>query len=211
MGREHDDTTRIRQTKFGPVETHIYIEDFIGLVERFVKPELITYLNIRELLYRHYPLEYALEITDKYYPTGELFGYYIPTPLIPIEGTTPNQLPPAPSSLYRQKLFDLHHEMCDQAFQLMTKKNQDYGNVTDPFKNFRRHGIQGMVVRLFDKFNRLESFANKGKFEFSEESLRDTLVDIINYAVLIGGFTSFGKEALGTINNKTIASENMIE
>lgn len=84
----------------------------------------------------------------------------------------------------RQKLFELHRELCKEALALMKKKNADYSPGNDAFRNFRRHGPFGIVVRLDDKMARLQTFIERKTYETDGESLRDTIVDGINYLVL---------------------------
>lgn len=88
----------------------------------------------------------------------------------------------------RQELLRLHEELCYQGRQLMELKNQDYGGVSDPFANFRRFGALGILVRLDDKLSRLASFVEKGDLKLKSESVQDTIVDGINYLVLLAAF-----------------------
>jgi len=96
----------------------------------------------------------------------------------------------------REELFKLHEDMCVEALELMKKKNADYaGSGTDPFANFRRAealGIcsteQAFLVRMTDKMSRLSSFAAKGKLSVEDETVHDTLVDMINYSVLLAAY-----------------------
>ena len=76
----------------------------------------------------------------------------------------------------------------------MRKKNADYaGNEgREPFANFTRvesMGIcsteQGFLVRMTDKMSRLSSFVESGKLAVENESFEDTIIDIVNYAVLM--------------------------
>jgi len=63
------------------------------------------------------------------------------------------------------------------------KKNADYGSSFD--KSFQRFGWYSVLVRLYDKFNRLESLTVKGNSpEVKSESIEDTLLDLANYAIL---------------------------
>ena len=96
----------------------------------------------------------------------------------------------------REELFKLHEDMCVEALELMKKKNADYaGSGTDPFANFRRAealGIcsteQAFLVRMTYKMSRLSSFAAKGKLSVEDETVHDTLVDMINYSVLLAAY-----------------------
>lgn len=84
----------------------------------------------------------------------------------------------------RAELLRRHKQLSAKALSLMKVKNQDYGANEDPFRNFRRHGLYGITVRLSDKLARLDNFIERGKFSVKDESLIDSCLDIINYAVL---------------------------
>ena len=93
----------------------------------------------------------------------------------------------------RIELLKSHELLCFNARELMKRKNADYAGKKgdEPFANFTRcedMGIcsteQGFLVRMTDKMSRLSSFVEAGVFEVKDESLEDTIVDIINYAVL---------------------------
>lgn len=60
-------------------------------------------------------------------------------------------------------------------------KNHDYGNSFEQSCN--KFGIIASVVRLGDKMNRIESLAVK-KAEVKDESIKDTLLDLANYAIM---------------------------
>lgn len=59
-------------------------------------------------------------------------------------------------------------------------KNHDYGNSFE--QSCDKFGIIASVVRLGDKMNRIESLVTK-KAEVKEESIKDTLLDLANYAI----------------------------
>lgn len=91
----------------------------------------------------------------------------------------------------RLQLLKLHKQLAKQAVDLMAKKNHDYAGIGSLFANFERceaMGIctteQGFLVRQVDKLSRLATFTQKGKLLVKDESIRDTVIDIINYAVL---------------------------
>jgi hypothetical protein len=71
----------------------------------------------------------------------------------------------------------------DSMFTTYQKKNADYG---DSFtKLFQKFGMQSVLIRLMDKYNRLESLSAPGKnAKVNDESLEDTLLDLANYAIL---------------------------
>lgn len=60
-------------------------------------------------------------------------------------------------------------------------KNHDYGNSFEQLCD--KFGIIASVVRLGDKMNRIESLVTK-KAEVKDESIKDTLLDLANYAIM---------------------------
>ena len=65
-----------------------------------------------------------------------------------------------------------------EGLELFKRKNADYG---DAFANY---GSVGVIVRMGDKIQRLVSVTNKGVNLVNTESLRDTLIDLHNYAAM---------------------------
>ena len=65
-----------------------------------------------------------------------------------------------------------------EALELFSKKNTDYG---DAFANY---GSVGVIVRLGDKIQRLMSVTKNSITLVNTESLRDTLIDLHNYAAM---------------------------
>ena len=43
---------------------------------------------------------------------------------------------------------------------------------------------QGFLVRMTDKLSRLSTFAVSGDLKVKDESVKDTILDLINYSVL---------------------------
>jgi hypothetical protein len=66
----------------------------------------------------------------------------------------------------------------DEALELFRKKNTDYGD------SFATYGTVGVIVRMGDKIQRLISVSKKGVALVDNESLRDTLIDLHNYAAM---------------------------
>lgn len=64
-----------------------------------------------------------------------------------------------------------------EALDLFIRKNADYG---DAFATF---GTIGVLVRIQDKLNRAISL-DKNKISLVDESIRDTLLDLHNYAAM---------------------------
>lgn len=65
-----------------------------------------------------------------------------------------------------------------EALELFTKKNVDYG---DAFANY---GVIGVLMRIEDKLQRSISISNKGVNLVEDECIRDTLIDLHNYAAM---------------------------
>jgi len=65
-----------------------------------------------------------------------------------------------------------------EGLNLFIKKNTDYG---DAFANY---GPIGVIVRMGDKIQRLISVTNSGVNLINTENLRDTLIDLHNYAAM---------------------------
>jgi hypothetical protein len=65
-----------------------------------------------------------------------------------------------------------------EALELFIKKNADYG---DAFATF---GIIGVLVRIEDKIKRCISISSKNVQLVDDETLRDTLIDLHNYAAM---------------------------
>tara|TARA_A100001011_G_scaffold104659_1_gene110753 strand:- start:1025 stop:1465 length:441 start_codon:yes stop_codon:yes gene_type:complete len=65
-----------------------------------------------------------------------------------------------------------------EAYKLFCKKNKDYGDA------FADYGVVGVLVRLGDKIRRAQSISNNGVSLVSDESFRDTLIDLHNYAAM---------------------------
>ena len=92
----------------------------------------------------------------------------------------------------RTELLEFHGAMCAQAAEIMAAKNHDYtGEEASPFANFEAceaMGITttelGMLTRMTDKFKRLITFAKCGQLKVKDEGVRDTCLDLVNYAIL---------------------------
>ena len=66
----------------------------------------------------------------------------------------------------------------NEALELFRKKNTDYGD------SFATYGTVGVIVRMGDKIQRLLSVSNKGVALVDTETIRDTLIDLHNYAAM---------------------------
>jgi hypothetical protein len=64
------------------------------------------------------------------------------------------------------------------ALELFKRKNADYGD------SFSKYGIIGILIRINDKIQRSITFTNNGINLVTDESLRDTLLDLHNYSAM---------------------------
>jgi len=97
----------------------------------------------------------------------------------------------------RDQFFNFHKAFCEEALELSQRKNADYAGADgqQPFANFERVeslGVcsteKGFLVRMVDKLSRLSSYSDAGKFEVKDEGVRDTLIDVVNYACLLAAY-----------------------
>ena len=71
----------------------------------------------------------------------------------------------------------------DSMYRIYEAKNHDYG---DSFsQSIQSYGPIAGLTRISDKFHRLESLILKGEQKVQDESLKDTLVDMANYCVML--------------------------
>nr|DAS69390.1 MAG TPA: Nucleotide modification associated domain 1 [Caudoviricetes sp.] len=72
-------------------------------------------------------------------------------------------------------------EITDYMYQIYEKKNADYG---DSFsKTFDEFGLTASAIRINDKTERFKKLI-KQNAQVQDESIKDTLLDLANYAVL---------------------------
>ena len=69
-----------------------------------------------------------------------------------------------------------------EIIELYAKKNKDYGNAFHA--SFIKWGIMYLLSRLDDKLNRLTTITKNGSTAVTEESVKDTLMDIAAYALM---------------------------
>lgn len=78
----------------------------------------------------------------------------------------------------------LHSNITAELNAIYIAKNSDYGDAFG--ETYKKLGIISAVTRITDKVNRLQSLATKSESErlVKDESIRDTLSDLANYAIL---------------------------
>ena len=65
-----------------------------------------------------------------------------------------------------------------KALELFIRKNIDYGDA------FAKFGIIGVLMRIEDKIQRSLSITKNGVNLVSDENIKDTLLDLHNYAAM---------------------------
>lgn len=82
-----------------------------------------------------------------------------------------------------EEKIKLHNKILNDIHDTYIKKQNDYG---DSFgKSFAKRGITSAIVRMEDKWNRLDNLTLDSKRNMVEdESIEDTLLDLANYAIM---------------------------
>jgi hypothetical protein len=96
----------------------------------------------------------------------------------------------------QKECLSFHQRFCEEMMSLAKTKNADYcGTNQSAFSNLEageKLGIglteQGILFRMLDKFSRIISFVQKGELQVKSESVKDTLLDLANYAVFFAGY-----------------------
>ena len=77
---------------------------------------------------------------------------------------------------------DNHWELCRELQELYHRKNLDYG---DSFHlSFLEEGLAMPRIRLGDKYLRFKTLTSGERQRVSDESIRDTLIDLANYSIM---------------------------
>ncbi len=82
-----------------------------------------------------------------------------------------------------EKKLRRHADICAELHTLYDRKNHDYG---DAFHlSYIEEGMAMPRIRLGDKFNRFKTLTKgEGCIAVKDESIRDTLLDLANYAIM---------------------------
>ena len=75
-----------------------------------------------------------------------------------------------------------HESLLRQIHDTYIKKNHDYG---DSFsRSFKKYGLVAAMVRMEDKWNRLDNMASGVEQKVADETIRDTLLDLAGYCIM---------------------------
>lgn len=100
--------------------------------------------------------------------------------------TNTKSLPMAFDAGGHPKFYDILNDLAI----LHTRKNHDYAEDSNPLSNLKRceklsiPPWVGCIVRMQDKFDRIENFAKMGFLKVADETIIDTLNDLAVYAIL---------------------------
>jgi hypothetical protein len=79
---------------------------------------------------------------------------------------------------YKMNRVEQLKSIQNEALELFTRKNADYGDA------FAKYGIVGVLMRIEDKIQRALSITKNGVILVNDEKLKDTLLDLHNYAAM---------------------------
>lgn len=82
-----------------------------------------------------------------------------------------------------EKRLCRHADICAELHAMYDRKNRDYG---DAFHlSYLEEGMAMPRIRLGDKFNRFKTLSKNPEAQaVHDESIRDTLLDLANYAIM---------------------------
>ena len=73
-------------------------------------------------------------------------------------------------------------EVTEELTELYSEKNRRYNDSYS--RQFEKSGLDMTVMRLDDKFSRLEALVRNPDDDGGDESIEDTLKDLANYAIM---------------------------
>lgn len=86
------------------------------------------------------------------------------------------------------------------ALEMFKKKNADYGDA------FAKFGVIGVLMRIEDKIQRSLSISKNNITMVNDESIRDTLLDLHNYAAMAIMLLDENKDILKVDETNDVAS-----
>ena len=96
-----------------------------------------------------------------------------------------------------------HELLLQQIHDTYIKKNHDYG---DSFsRSFKKYGLVAAMVRMEDKWNRLDNMASGAEQKVADETIRDTLLDLAGYCIM----TTMELDKQKNIENQKAFEEQM--
>jgi hypothetical protein len=80
--------------------------------------------------------------------------------------------------MYKMNRVEQMQRIQAEGLELFRKKNADYGDA------FAKYGVIGVLMRIEDKIQRSLSITKNGVNLVKDEGIRDTLLDLHNYAAM---------------------------
>lgn len=77
---------------------------------------------------------------------------------------------------------DKFEDITKSMSSIFRKKNHDYGNSFE--QSLNEEGLAASRIRMGDKWNRFKQLSKGAQAQVNDESLRDTLIDMANYAIM---------------------------
>ena len=102
-----------------------------------------------------------------------------------------------------------HKKICEQLNKTYQAKNKDYGNSFD--ESIDEYGYIAFLVRASDKFKRMDQLIRTRSREVSDESLKDTLLDMANYCILMTMYLDNEDELLEKDNRLVLSGKEVRE
>jgi len=115
-------------------------------------------------------------------------------------------------SMTGKEFIEYHKTVVAKMNDIVRAKNQDYsgGGDCDAFNNFtmvEKKGTcsteAGFLVRMEDKMMRINNLIKNGSAAVKDESIRDTLMDLANYSILMMGYI----ESKGKVTRRVAPGE----
>ena len=96
-----------------------------------------------------------------------------------------------------------------KAKSLCDNKNIDYAQTQEPFSNFEMveslkicDTPTGILVRISDKLARIANLQKRnGKVAIKDEKLEDTLLDLINYSIILTSYHLYNNDRLDLLED----------
>lgn len=168
--------TSIKKEKLSPLF-------FSSLREQQNKSE-IKYIKIDNTSVRETPVPIDLDKPEKHISWDQNDYIYNSDGILfedkeTITRSPPLSIPASPPQVKsKSNRIEQMKKIHDDALEVFRKKNADYGD------SFATYGIIGILIRVEDKMRRAISISKNGVTLVSDESFRDTLLDLHNYAAM---------------------------
>lgn len=105
-----------------------------------------------------------------------------------------NEKKVACAELYPNVLLADMAETFEKCLSIAVAKNNDYGGTNkNPYQNFSNSEVvgvpipKGIMVRMMDKVSRVSTLLEK-ESQVKDESIDDTLMDLINYTAILKSY-----------------------